>query len=295
MPQKKVITQAYANNTTHCLIELWYGRLGNNIIQLINAIIYAKLKQLDYVYLNRPHSALSSRVINVSGTSIAFTLKTSKCKHKHTYYHTADIPELLNCISHKATSYEIFHTYIKPIYIHSKIHCQAKPDSDSTLYIHIRSGDIFSKSKPHKLYVQPPLSYYDQIITLQKPTHITLVSEDRLNPCINALLTKYAGMITHVCNPGDPKNDIAVLCRAKHIVFGMGTFAFPIMCMSGNLTKVWFPKYDNDVHAPIGLPHLETTCIPLPGYMNPGEWANTPEQQKLMLKYELPVQDVKDG
>jgi hypothetical protein len=262
----------------------------------------------------------------VSGTVNTFSVKTSECKHKHTYYHTDDIPELQNSLFHRDTSYEIFHTYIKPIYIHSKIHCQAQPDSDSTLYIHIRSGDIFSKPKPHKLYVQPPLSYYDHIITKMKPEHIILVSEDRLNPCINALLTKYTdksqfivhhndapnldfrygsgvdksaphgtGMITHVCNPGDPKNDISVLCRAKYIIFGMGTFSFPIMCMSGNLAKVWFPKYDNDVQGPIGLPHLETTCIPLPGYMKPGEWANTPSQRKLMLEYELPDQGNKDG
>ncbi len=286
MPPKKVIKSA--PKTTHCLIERWSGRLGNNIIQLINAITYAKQMQIDYVYLAKPHSYLSSRVINVSGTTNIFNVKHSVCKHKHTYYHTNNIPELQNCLYHRDTSFEIFQTYIKPIYIHAKIHCQAQPDSESTLYIHIRSGDIFSKPKPHKLYVQPPLSYYDHIITQQKPTHIILVSEDRLNPCINALLTKYAGMITHVCKPGDPKNDIAVLCRAKSIVFGMGTFSFPIMCLSGNLAKVWFPKYDNDVQGPIGLHHLETTHISLPGYMKPGEWANTPEQRKLMLEYALP-------
>ncbi len=295
MPPKKEIKSAPAYNTSYCLIERWSGRLGNNIIQIINAIKYAKQMQIDYVYLAKPHKYLSSRVINVSGTPIAFTAKTSECKHKHTYYHIDDIPELQNCLYHRDTSYEIFHTYIKPIYIHAKIHCQAQPDSESTLYIHIRSGDIFSKPKPHKLYVQPPLSYYDYIISLQKPAHIILVSEDRLNPCINALLAKYAGMITHVCKPGDPKNDIAVLCRAKSIVFGMGTFSFPIMCLSGNLAKVWFPKYDNDVQGPIGLHHLETTSIPLPGYMKPGEWANTPEQRKLMLEYSLPVPEIKDG
>ena len=293
MPPKKVIKKP--NNTTYCLIELWYGRLGNNIIQIINAITYAKLKQLDYVYLNSPHRSLSSRVINVSGSANTFSVKTSECKHKHTYYYTGDIPELQNSLYHRDTSYEIFHMYIKPIYIHSKIHNQAHPDSDSTLYIHIRSGDIFSKAKPHKLYVQPPLSYYNHIITEMKPEHIILVSEDRLNPCINALLTKYTGMITHVCNPGDPKNDIAVLCRAKQIVFGMGTFSFPIMCMSGNLAKVWFPKYDNDVQGPISLPHLQTMYVSLPGYMKPGEWENTPAQRKLMLEYPLPDQVNKDG
>jgi hypothetical protein len=295
MPPKKVIKSAPANNTTHCLIEKWFGRLGNNIIQIINSITFAKLMQLDYVYLRKSHSYLSSRVINVSGTPIAFTSKTSECKHKHTYYHTDDIPELQNSLSHRNTSYEIFHTYIKPIYIHSKIHCQAQPDSESTLYIHIRSGDIFSEAKPHKLYVQPPLSYYDHIITMQKPIHIILVSEDRLNPCINALLTKYAGMINHVCNPGDPKDDIAVLCQAKNIVFGLGTFSYLIMCISGNLAKVWFPKYDSDTVVYSSLSHIQGTCISLPGYMKPGDWANTPSQRKLMLEYELPDHVAKDG
>ncbi len=303
--KKYNLNKSNLNKTTYCKLKPWYGRLGNNIIQLINAIFYAKQMQIDYVFLDKPHDYLSSRVIKVNNTAKAFNIKTSECKHMHHYFNCIDFPCFIAFETHKPKTifciidkaYEIFHTYIKPIYIHAKIHCQAQPDSDSTLYIHIRSGDIFTEQNPNSFYVQPPLSYYDHIITMQKPIHIILVSEDRLNPCINALLTKYAGIITHFCNPGDPKNDIAVLCRAKNIVFGLGTFSFPIMCMSGNLAKAWFPKHDNDtdIHLPVGLPHIQTTYVSLPGYMNPGEWANTPEQRKLMLEYELPDQEVNDG
>ena len=46
------------------------------------------------------------------------------------------------------------------------------------LYIHIRSGDIFSQNGGHPYYVQPPLDYYKNIITAKKWNKIFIIYED---------------------------------------------------------------------------------------------------------------------
>ena len=63
------------------------------------------------------------------------------------------------------------------------------PDSKNKMYdfgMHIRGGDIFSNSA-HKLYVQPPLSYYTGIICDNKDKNIIVVSQDNKNPVVAAL------------------------------------------------------------------------------------------------------------
>jgi len=278
-------------STTHVAISKWFGKLGNNLIQIVHALLYAQKHKIDYIYFKEPHNYLSSQVINVSGTSIKFVIENSLCKLDNTFFYSTKIPNFK--FDTKTNSKQLFDQYIQPVYKHKYIHCLAPldPASDNTLYIHIRSGDIFTK--PHPLYVQPPMAYYDHIISEQNPEHIILVSEDRLNPCIDALLVKYADKITHVCNPGDPAKDIAVLCRASKIIFGFGTFLHYIMCVSSNLKTIWYPKYDttsfqNWLEAPFTVhAHIQGIYIQLPKYMKPGDWRNTSAQRKLMLTYQL--------
>ena len=53
------------------------------------------------------------------------------------------------------------------------------------LYIHIRSGDIFHKSKYHnKFYSQPPLCFYEAIIHNFTFNNIFIISENISNLCI---------------------------------------------------------------------------------------------------------------
>lgn len=270
---------------TYYQITKWYCRLGNNMIQLTNAIFYAIQNKIDFVYMAIKHDYLSSQVINISGTQIPFVINTAICKLNHEFYFTEKISKFKQPT--KSDARDLFNKYILPVYIHKDIHYGAPLDTSNTLYIHIRSGDIFNKAKPHYLYVQPPLAYYDRIIMNENPDHIILVSEDRLNPCTDALLAKYADKIKFVSNP-DPVVDIAMLCRARTIVFGFGTFSFYVMCVSNNLEKVWFPKYDNNIHKPIEFNGINTEWIPHKGYLKPGEWKNTPSQCRLMLTYKYP-------
>jgi len=66
--------------------------------------------------------------------------------------------------------------------------------SKDDLYIHIRSGDIF-KSLIHKPYAQPPLCFYESIFDNFNFSSIYIVSEDKYNPTVNKLITKFKNII----------------------------------------------------------------------------------------------------
>ena len=59
----------------------------------------------------------------------------------------------------------------------------------SDLYIHIRSGDIFSDSI-NPSYSQPPLCFYQEILNQFKFNNIYIISINKKNPVIEKLIKK---------------------------------------------------------------------------------------------------------
>ena len=164
------------------------------------------------------------------------------------------------------------------------------PLHDRTLYIHLRSGDIFKKTPPHRDYGQPPLAFYTKIIRAQPWAKVCLVFEDQLNPVIPALQTfvKSLGLPCET-HSGDIHHDIEVLLRAKHLVVARGTFIYPILCISHYISQVFY--FEVDEHSPWGLqnsPIQFRKCVDLGGAYRDTiltEWKNDAAQNALMLTY----------
>ena len=69
---------------------------------------------------------------------------------------------------------------------------------ENELYIYIRSGDIFIR--PHYLYAQPPLCFYEKIIKYNKFGKIFIISKNKNNPTIDYLLNYHSNiMIIEIC------------------------------------------------------------------------------------------------
>ena len=102
------------------------------------------------------------------------------------------------------------------------------------LYIYIRSGDIFIK--PHYLYAQPPLCFYQKIIKDNKYTKILLISKDKNNPVIKYLLNNNSNIIY---NQNSIKLDIAYLLYAYNLVGGFSTIIYTIIRFNDNLKYFW--------------------------------------------------------
>ena len=106
------------------------------------------------------------------------------------------------------------------------------------LFIHIKSGD-FSNNYISSQYGQPPLCFYENIITNFYFNNIYLISKDKKNIIIDNLIKRYPS-IKYSQNPLD--KDIAYLASAYNIVTSISSFVIMIMKLNDNLKNVW--EYD---------------------------------------------------
>lgn len=79
--------------------------------------------------------------------------------------------------------------------------------SGKDLYIHIRSNDIFNIN-PQFPYAQPPLCFYEKILSNFKYNRVYIIASDTSNPVILKLINKYHNVIYKVNNL---KIDISLL------------------------------------------------------------------------------------
>ena len=251
------------------VINEWFGRTGNNILQIIRAIHYAIINNHNSIIFH-PHPLLTSNII---------TLENIENSDKSTINDTFFSLKKYNITDPEPyVMKEYFQKYIKSIF---KIQTENNNDvtDDKTIHIHFRGGDIFS-STPHKAYVQPPLSYYKDIIN--EYDSIKLVCEDKKNPCINELLKQEN--VEYISNTLE--KDLSILSNVSNLVIGFGTFGFLLYLMNPYLKKLYIPDFVvNELPKGEWGNDIKVHIIELPNYIKVGEWKNTIEQRKMLLEY----------
>tara|TARA_B110000305_G_scaffold194229_1_gene218189 strand:- start:2741 stop:3499 length:759 start_codon:yes stop_codon:yes gene_type:complete len=250
------------------IIQSWTGRTGNNILQIIRAIHYAIINSHNSIEFKQ-HSLLTSNTITLENIE-----NINKSQIKDTFFSLKQY----NIIDPEPyIMKEYFQKYIKPIF---KIQIETNNDvNDKKIYIHFRGGDIFS-SNPHKAYVQPPLSYYKNIIN--DYDSIKLVCEDKKNPCINELLKQEN--VEYISNTLE--KDLSILSNVSNLIIGFGTFGFLLYLMNPCLKNLYIPYFFiNELPRGEWGNDIKVHVINLPNYIKVGEWKNSEEQRKLMLEY----------
>lgn len=157
------------------------------------------------------------------------------------------------------------------------------------LYMHIRSGDIFSYPKNNS-YSQPPLCFYEKALNKFKFRKVFIISQKDNNPVINKILNKYDYVIY---NKNPLIFDIAYLLNSFNIVQSTSSFLLSIIKLNDKL-KVLF-EYDFYRLSSRFL-HLHYSVYHFPfNYtiyqMKPSRhyqklmytWFNSLEQRKLMI------------
>jgi hypothetical protein len=245
-------------------ITEWVGRLGNNILQIIRAIHYCQTCGSNLVKFPK-HVFLTNTQIFVYGGLDERDIHDTFFSLKK--FGISD-PE-----PHAMRS--LFRTYISPI-MKVDVH---RAVISNRLFIHIRSGDIFS-SAPHGAYVPAPLYFYNKVIHDFTSTHI--IYEDDRNPVLSQL-RKNSGISF---SSRTLSEDIHDLLMAENLAIGFGTFGFLIYLMSVNLKNLYIPRYVLN-ELPPGSWGEDTTLhiIELPNYINVGEWKNTNQQRQTILEY----------
>lgn len=237
------------------ILKKWYGRLGNNIIQLSNIIDIAITYKHNVIFNTKKHDFFDISVI---------------VKYFSKYNNSKKITDRYNFLHKHKMSYsnKIFIENVeernKLLYNSFLINDINKlPEND--LVIHIRSGDIFLP-KPHPLYVPPPLTYYIKEIEKYNYNKIHIICEDTINPVVDKLLKLYNNSV-HKINT--LKEDVRIILGATNIIFSVGTLIPSLMLLSNNI------KFIHEQYSP-SEEYSEIMC----------PWKNTQKQRNYILTYD---------
>ena len=213
------------------LIKEWKGRLGNNIMQLINVLHIAlfyncrmKLPRHPFFNVHFIMRILKTKKNALPSDEIS-NAKEFLLRHK------------INKSFKKAFTRN--HKKVIQILNHAFSIKQCASLDVNDVVIHIRSGDVFEEN-PHPNYIVPPLSYYLTILKTNNFNQIIIVAEDDKNPVINALMNLYPNIIyKKQCL----KEDIKIVLGAYSIITSYGTFIPELLCFSKKIKTIYKPSY----------------------------------------------------
>ena len=239
------------------IVNDWYGRLGNNIIQISNVIDIALYYQ-DEISFNVNHTFFDLKIIeNYFKKNNGIQKIIVKDDEYNFYYQYKCFPK------------EIFNkTNKEKINLMKKAFLIKNIDklNENFLVIHIRSGDIFKY--PHSKYVPPPISYYIEEISRKKYKKIIIVCEDRINPVVNELLRLYDNAVHSINTLNE---DIRLILGATNIISSVGTFVSSLLMLSDNIKHHHGKDFENELLKDYYL------------IMKP--WKNTTKQKNYIISY----------
>ena len=213
----------YINNNFH---------FGNQIILIKNIIFYCQIIGCKRIILSEKNNwFIKNKIINKKYKMII------ELKNKRNIQYN-------NLIIDKTTNFLYYKKYIKPEIKFELLKEEILKNipkikiNSKDLFIYIRSGDIFIK--PHHLYSQAPLCFYQIILNNFEFKNKYIISEDKNNPVIDKLLIQYPNLIY---NKNSLKIDIAYLSYAYNLIGGqLTTFLGNIIPLNDNLQNLWLFK-----------------------------------------------------
>lgn len=296
------------------------GRFGNNIIQLVNCIKlalqsgvstikhsfdfmktdtiiiyeYKQCSNINCTYKTHTNSKISlthcCRGCEKEGFHGTYCEKILAPKCASSYFkNISDMKNIYPKYKPHIHNYRfIIENYLAPAIVFN-IDNKYKPYYSNSLFVHIRSGDIFSDNWVSPCYVQPPLEYYVKIFELpeNKDKHLYVFAEDRKNPVVDGLSKLYPNISIVSL---DIKDIIGIFMKAKYVVSGNGTFILSILMFNTNLEVQYTTGAGGNSGG--GIPYLQyflkrkrpkTVLAKLPNYIK--VWKNTNKQRNIMLTY----------
>ena len=208
---------------------------GNGLITINNAIFFCEVVKCHKIILNKTQTSRRWLIINpiyLENLNITILQDSNiDCKNSKNFC----IDSILDLYYPKVIIPQVRTDYIKSEILKNLPEVHTKQND---LYIHIRGGDIFLPN-PHKKYAQPPLCFYEKIINKKIFKNVFIISKDRANIIVNALIKKYKNIV-HRKNKVE--YDISLLCHAYNIVVSVSSFVFSAIKLNDNLKSLW--EYD---------------------------------------------------
>jgi hypothetical protein len=271
-------------------IVSWGGRLGNNLMQLSLALSIAE--QL-HANLSVPtHTFLQNH-----SWSFRMERRSNNCHEhvirRHFYYEQFD--DCFHWLAEDAIRRRTLLKYVLP-----SLTVKPATVSNSTLVIHIRSGDIFEQH-PHRCYTQPPLAFYKWIIQKHNFTDVLVCTEfgGKQNPVIRHLQNWPLQNLNITVQKRLLEDDISLMLGAENMVLSVSTLSSVLALMSPRLSRRFVPycevtdcygqrlRHRGDLRQYI--PHVTTNipgyCYEFPHYIRIGDWNASETQINLLSSY----------
>jgi hypothetical protein len=249
-----------------CIIKKWYGRTGNNIIQLINCLYYAfYINNYDKIIFPK-HKLLKTIIIKNFNKKNQITQKFT-----HIFFYAKKLGFSLE-------PYEMREIAQKYLIADLNINLNKSSNKDD-LYIHIRGGDSMADNV---FLLQNPMKLYKTIINENKYNKIHVVYEDNQNSTINELRK-----IDNIqFQSSSPIKDLETLCSANNFLMCFSTFSLMVYFLSKNIKHILIPKFMMDEWYPQMKWGIKMTIYDLEDYTI-SQWKKMKKiyKQKFLINY----------
>lgn len=254
-------------------VNNWFGRLGNNIIQIINALHIAICLKTN-VYLSS-HSFFKENSI-VINKEVPHSKYNCIIDSGYFFYQSTQNQEYFR------KNYDEVRLRLKSIFT-IDTDTLDYDKNENNLLIHIRGGDIIIPNKGQPDYPLPPISFYDYIIQSKDWENIKIISEDK-NWIVDTLLNKYPKCTFKIQSLYD---DILEILRSKNIIISVGTFIPALIVLANNQKNVYKISNLNFQNLEPYFSHNYIQFNLDDYFKTAGKWSNTHSQLELVKTYQF--------
>jgi 16S rRNA G966 N2-methylase RsmD len=213
------------------IIDSWFGRNGNNILQLKHCIQIALFYKHEIKFNGK---SSNHKLFNIKFIENYFNKNKNDTIIKRNFYYKKSLIDKLN-IPEEVFDLNIDETrnILKESFKINQNKINKLNEDD--VVIHIRSGDIFDKN-PHPDYTPPPLDYFINILNNIKVNKIIILCEDTINPVVNKLLLLYKNAIHNI---NSLEEDIKIILSATTMIASVGSFIPSFLFLSSNIKNYY--------------------------------------------------------
>ena len=208
-------------------ISNWFGRNGNNIIQLINCIYYSfYLNNYEKIIFPKHNLLNNNTIINKEDKTINYEKK----QIVNNFFYAKKLGFTLEPVKMREPAQKYLITIVN-----FKIDYKS---NNKKLYFHIRAGDVM---RINNFMMPNPLKLYKMIIEEDKYDEYIVVYEDNKNVVVNEL--KKLNNKKIIFQSSSLKNDLETLLEAKNLLICFSTFSLLIFFLSKNIEHLLIPKF----------------------------------------------------
>lgn len=267
-----------SNTSSDVIIENWFGRFSNNLIQLVNACFLAEKFGYDFVRFPRSDYFAGDTIIIAEKSS-------AKGVMKGRFFTFDDMAQHVD----RRPSYEamrrVAKTYIKRLL---PSWTDLADIGGVRTVMHFRGGDVFS-NRPQPRYVPAPLGFFQYYS--DPLNEFGVINEDLKHPAFKKIASDAN---CRRLSTGDLFQDLSILGSCGRVVAGPGTFWFSAFLLGESIKEIVItvpPSVNggfHDVWGLVGWP-ADVNVIKnyLHGYIEAGAWRNSFWQRRIISKYDF--------